>query len=110
MARILQEGVRAVDLCVRYGGEEIAMLMSQTDSTHAVEVAERLRARIESTVVRHGGAEIAVTASFGVATYPETVRAGDKLFPSADKALYIAKHDGRNCVRFKPASKDKTAS
>ena len=44
-ARILQEGVRAVDICVRYGGEEIAMLLAQTDSERAVEVAERLRAR-----------------------------------------------------------------
>lgn len=109
VARILQEGVRAVDVCVRYGGEEIAMLMAQTDSHRAVEVAERLRARIAATVVRHAGAEIAVTASFGVATYPETIKARDQLFPAADKALYIAKHDGRNCVRSKPASKGKTA-
>jgi diguanylate cyclase (GGDEF)-like protein len=110
VARILQEGVRAVDVCVRYGGEEIAMLMSQTDSARAVDVADRLRARIEATVVRHAGAEIAVTASFGVATYPETVKVRDQLFPAADKALYIAKKDGRNCVRSKPVTKGKTAS
>jgi diguanylate cyclase (GGDEF)-like protein len=110
VARILQEGVRAVDICVRYGGEEIAMLMSQTDSPRAVEVAERLRSRIAETVVRHAGAEIAVTASFGVATYPETVKVRDQLFPAADKALYIAKREGRNCVRAKPASKGRTAS
>src|SRR5258705_1253976 len=65
-ARILQEGVRSVDVCVRYGGEEIAMLLAQTDSMRAVEVAERLRARIAATAIRHAGAEIAVTASFGV--------------------------------------------
>jgi diguanylate cyclase (GGDEF)-like protein len=110
VARILQEGVRAVDICVRYGGEEIAMLMAQTDSVRAVEVAERLRSRIAATVVRHAGAEIAVTASFGVATYPETVKGRDQLFPAADKALYIAKHDGRNLVRSKPATKGRTAS
>ena len=51
------------------------------------------------------GREIPVTASFGVATYPETVKVRDQLFPAADKALYIAKHDGRNCVRAKPATK-----
>jgi diguanylate cyclase (GGDEF)-like protein len=105
VATILQEGIRTVDICVRYGGEEIAMLLGQTESSRAVEVAERLRARIEGSPVRHGGAEIRVTASFGVAAYPETVKARDQLFPSADKALYIAKHDGRNCVRSKPASK-----
>ena len=110
VARILQEGVRAVDICVRYGGEEIAMLMAQTDSNRAVEVAERLRSRIAATVVRHAGAEIAVTASFGVATYPETVKVRDQLFPCADKALYIAKREGRNCVRAKPATRGRTTS
>jgi diguanylate cyclase (GGDEF)-like protein len=110
VSRIVQEGVRQVDVCVRYGGEEIAMLLAQTDSAHAVEVAERLRGRIAATVIRHGGAEIAVTASFGVATYPETVSQRDQLFPLADKALYIAKHDGRNCVRSKPATRGKTAT
>jgi diguanylate cyclase (GGDEF)-like protein len=110
IARVLQDGVRAVDICVRYGGEEIAMLLAQTDSAHAVEVAERLRAKVAETPVRHGPSEIRVTASFGVATYPETVKVRDQLFPVADKALYIAKHDGRNCVRAKPASKGRTAS
>ncbi len=110
VARILHEGVRTVDVCVRYGGEEIAMLLSQTDSTRAVEVAERLRGRIAATVVRHAGAEIAVTASFGVATYPETVKVRDQLFPSADKALYIAKNDGRNLVRSRPATNGRTAT
>jgi diguanylate cyclase (GGDEF)-like protein len=110
VARIIQEGVRTVDVCVRYGGEEIAVLMGQTTSDAAVEVAERLRARIAETPLRQGGATIAVTASFGVAAYPETVKVRDQLFPSADKALYIAKHEGRNCVRAKPASKGRTAS
>lgn len=110
VARILQEGVRSVDVCVRYGGEEIAMLMAQTDRVRALEVAERLRSRIAATVVRHAGAEIAVTASFGVATYPETVTVRDRLFPAADEALYAAKHDGRNCVRARGATRDRTAS
>ncbi len=110
VARILQDGVRSVDICVRYGGEEIALLLAQTDSEHAVEVAERLRARICAQPLRHGGAEIPVTASFGVATYPETVKVRDQLFPASDKALYIAKHEGRNRVRAKPATRGRTAS
>jgi diguanylate cyclase (GGDEF)-like protein len=108
VARILQDGVRSVDICVRYGGEEIAMLLAQTDSDHAVEVAERLRARIAAQPICHGASEIPVTASFGVATYPETVKVRDQLFPASDKALYIAKHEGRNRVRAKPASKGRT--
>jgi PleD family two-component response regulator len=51
-----------------------------------------------------------VTASFGVATYPETVKARDQLFPASDKALYVAKNAGRNCVRSKPSNKGKTAT
>jgi diguanylate cyclase (GGDEF)-like protein len=110
VARILQDGVRSVDICVRYGGEEIALLLPRTDSEHAVEVAERLRARICAQPIRHGLADIAVTASFGVATYPETVKVRDQLFPASDKALYIAKHEGRNRVRAKPATRGRTAS
>jgi diguanylate cyclase (GGDEF)-like protein len=110
VARILQGGVRSVDICVRYGGEEIALLLPHTDSEHAVEVAERLRARICAQPFRHGAVDIPVTASFGVATYPETVKVRDHLFPSSDKALYIAKHEGRNRVRSKPATRGRTAS
>jgi diguanylate cyclase (GGDEF)-like protein len=110
VSRILQDGVRSVDICVRYGGEEIALLLAQTDSEHAVEVAERLRARICAQPIRHGLADIPVTASFGVATYPETVKVRDQLFPASDKALYIAKHEGRNRVRAKPATRGRTAS
>ena len=110
VARILQDGVRSVDICVRYGGEEIALLLAQTDSEHAVEVAERLRARICAQPLRHGLADITVTASFGVATYPETVKVRDQLFPASDKALYIAKHEGRNRVRAKPGTRGRTAS
>jgi diguanylate cyclase (GGDEF)-like protein len=110
VARVIQDSLRAVDVCVRYGGEEIALLLAQTDSAHAVEVAERLRLRIAGSPIRHGPSEIQVTASFGVATYPETVKVRDQLFPAADKALYIAKHDGRNCVRAKPATKGRAAS
>jgi diguanylate cyclase (GGDEF)-like protein len=110
VSRLVQEGVRAVDICVRYGGEEIAMLLAQTHSERAVEVAERLRERISAQPIRHGGADIPVTASFGVATYPETVKVRDQLFPASDKALYIAKHAGRNCVRAKPATKGRATS
>ena len=110
VARMLQDGVREVDICVRYGGEEIALLLSETDSGRAVEVAERLRERICAQPLRHGAAEIPVTASFGVATYPETVKVRDQLFPAADKALYIAKHEGRNRVRAKPATRGRTTS
>jgi len=104
VAAAIQEGVRSTDLCFRYGGEEIALLLPKATDAEARELAQRLRVRIAETVAFHKGAEIPVTASFGVATYPDTVRERDKLFPKADEALYRAKAEGRNCVRSAGAS------
>ncbi|MHB1263075.1 MAG: GGDEF domain-containing protein [Gemmatimonadaceae bacterium] len=104
VARILQEGVRTVDRVSRYGGEELALLLPQTPAEGAAELAERLRNRIEAERVIHRGVEIAVTASFGIASYPEPVRTKRGLFPAADAALYEAKAGGRNCVRVASGS------
>jgi diguanylate cyclase (GGDEF)-like protein len=99
VAKTLGDGVRAVDICARFGGEEIAILLPQTPVVGASELAERLRKAIADRPVVHEGTPIRVTASFGIAGYPETVPHGDWLFPAADKALYSAKSEGRNCVR-----------
>jgi diguanylate cyclase (GGDEF)-like protein len=99
VGKILSEGVRAVDICARYGGEEIAILLPQTPVAGATELAERLRSAIAERAVLFEGAAIHVTASFGIAGYPETVPHGDWLFPAADRAMYLAKSSGRNCVK-----------
>ena len=99
VARTLSEGVRSVDVCARIGGEELALLLPQTSRDGAYELADRLRRAIESRIVRYGSEEIRVTASFGVAAYPDCARARDGVFPAADKALYEAKRDGRNRVK-----------
>ena len=104
VARILAEGVRTVDVCARYGGEELAILLPQTSIDGACELAERLRKAIAERVVTVGNESIRVTASFGVASYPGSVSVRESLFPAADKALYTAKHDGRNCVRSAAAT------
>jgi diguanylate cyclase (GGDEF)-like protein len=106
VARILQEGVRTVDRVSRYGGEELALLLPQTPADGAAELAERLRKRIEGRPVVHRGVEIAVTASFGIASYPELSRTKQGLFPAADAALYEAKAAGRNCVRVADGSSE----
>jgi len=100
VAGLIQEAVRSTDVCVRYGGEEIVLLLPHTGQAAALDMAERLRERIASTVAFHRGASIPVTASFGVATYPEPTTEREKLFPQADEALYRAKAAGRNCVRW----------
>jgi len=100
VAQLMTDAIRTVDLCARYGGEEIAVLLPQTSQSGAVELAERLRSLLESRpVALRGGEKIPVTASFGVATYPAPVPSGDWLLSAADKALYEAKAGGRNCVR-----------
>jgi diguanylate cyclase (GGDEF)-like protein len=100
ISRMLADGVRTVDLCARFGGEELAILLPQTTAAGAFELADRLRRRIAGRPIKYNDAEIAVTASFGVASYPDVVHARDALFQAADAALYGAKHDGRNCVRL----------
>ena len=99
ISRILSEGVRSVDTVARYGGEEIAILLPQTALGGAVELADRLRRAIAGRTIALAGTEISVTVSVGVASYPEAVATRDALFPAADRALYDAKHSGRNCVR-----------
>ena len=99
VAQVLSDAVRTVDLCARYGGEEIAVLLPQTTERGAAELAERLRSSLETRPVSYEGEQIHVTASFGVSTYPMPVPYGDWLVLAADKALYKAKAAGRNCVK-----------
>ncbi len=104
VAGVFIETARAVDVCARYGGEELAVLLPHTDSAGAIGLAERLRSALEARPVRFGRVEIKVTASFGIASYPESAAQRDGFFPAADKALYQAKADGRNCVRVAPVT------
>jgi diguanylate cyclase (GGDEF)-like protein len=98
VAKAIHAGVRGVDVCARFGGEEIAILLPGTSLTGAVELADRLRKRVSSCRVRVGENELIVTASFGVATYPVPVVRRDDLFGAADRALYEAKRAGRDRV------------
>ncbi|MGH7663818.1 MAG: diguanylate cyclase [Gemmatimonadaceae bacterium] len=103
VARIFREAVRVNDICARYGGEELVVLLPHTPAAGARELAERLRERIESRVMRSRGTELLVTASFGMATFPDSASRRDMLFSAADRALYRAKEAGRNRVEIAPA-------
>lgn len=95
---VLQQEVRNVDLCARYGGEEMALLLPQTDLPGGCQLAERLRSAIGGKPFVVGGRDVHVTISLGVAAYPEGARDRDELFAAADRALYGAKRAGRNQV------------
>ncbi|MEK7403109.1 MAG: sensor domain-containing diguanylate cyclase [Gemmatimonadota bacterium] len=99
IADTLAAGVRNVDVCARFGGEEIAIILPQTTLVGAVELADRLRAAVGANRIWAGGNEIPVTVSCGVACYPDGALTKEALFAAADKALYDAKGAGRNCVR-----------
>lgn len=100
VARVLVKDRRAVDAVARLGGEEMALILPHTSADGAREVAERLRERIERTMVHTNVGQIQVTASFGVAVYGSRGGHADKVFERADKALYAAKHLGRNRVEL----------
>jgi diguanylate cyclase (GGDEF)-like protein len=98
VAASLELHSRDGDLCCRYGGEEFTVLMEGAKGDEALVAAERLREGLESVRIHAGGgAVIEVTASLGVASFPETyVESGPDLVPLADAALYEAKRRGRN--------------
>ena len=100
VATALRELSRDIDEPARYGGEEMAVVLPQTDIDGAVQLAERMRDTVERLRVPRldGEGHLEVTASFGVASLPYS--AGDKehLIASADAALYRAKRAGKNRV------------
>lgn len=102
IARLLEERVRNVDTCARYGGEELALLLPRTELDGAVELANRLRLAVMDYTVRWGGGHLLVTVSGGVASFPRCSRSAEALVAAADAALYRAKEAGRNRVESAP--------
>jgi len=101
VAACLATAVRGPDeLAIRYGGEEMMLLLPDTDAKEARALAERLRQGIEALAIPHDalGRGQFVTASFGVAAAPAGPMAPEALIAAADDALYAAKRAGRNCV------------
>ena len=101
IAEIMRNLVRTTDVCSRIGGEELCVILPQTPQEGAVGLAERLRATVEASVTRFQDRDIKVTVSLGVATYQAGGGAAKRaqIFDAADRALYRAKGEGRNCVR-----------
>jgi diguanylate cyclase (GGDEF)-like protein len=87
LAEVVRQAVRTTDSVYRYGGEEFAVLLRETDDREAVPLAERLRARIESHFSARG-AVAPVTASFGVALVPPEKPDPAAIVACADSALY----------------------
>jgi diguanylate cyclase (GGDEF)-like protein len=99
VGKLLRDSCRVYDVPGRYGGEEFCILLPETRLGNTSTVAERIRGRLEATELQCGDAKTVVTASIGVAA----LDGADALSPAsllerADRALYAAKHRGRNRV------------
>lgn len=95
VAAQLVAALRPSDIISRYGGEEFVVILPNCGINDAAHKSESLRARIEGLSEAYG---IPVTASFGVASVPETSTGAMDIIPVADAALYMAKQAGKNCV------------
>ena len=100
---ISQAPMRITDLVARYGGEEFVILLPNTTAKAALEIAERCRSIVSAQQIEHPMSSVSnvVTVSVGVSTIiPTTDTEQSLLFAKADKMLYQAKENGRNCIEF----------
>lgn len=94
---------RPTDVVTRYGGEEFAIILPDSGSEGGQIVAEKLRAAVSGLNIPHGTSSVTdhLTISIGIVSYqPDTSCNATCFLEAADAALYRAKHDGRNCVRY----------
>lgn len=94
---VMQSLKRSTDKAFRYGGEEFCITLPDTDAEGAFIMAESLRKHISKQIVNYEGIEISLTISCGISTYQQETDIGpEQIFSAADKALYQAKHNGRD--------------
>jgi diguanylate cyclase (GGDEF)-like protein len=99
VADVLARSMRKGDVAGRYGGEEFLLLMPGTDLEPAIARAEMLRETVSALEAGYGGRKLGrITASFGVAVFPNDGDTGAAVIQSADKSLYVAKEGGRDRV------------
>jgi diguanylate cyclase (GGDEF)-like protein len=96
VASILKASARKIDIVARYGGEEFALVLEGTDRAGARQLAERIREEVSQQVFESSKGPFNATLSLGVAVYPDDGKAKQDIISCADKALYAAKHAGRN--------------
>jgi diguanylate cyclase (GGDEF)-like protein len=91
------KGIREIDICGRYGGEEFIIILPDTDEEGAKTLSEKLRRKIEDKKIL--GDRRTVTISMGISCYPQHGSTSQELIEKADQALYVAKERGRNRIQ-----------
>ncbi|HEX3280898.1 MAG TPA: diguanylate cyclase [Pyrinomonadaceae bacterium] len=101
-AHCLKAALRSADVACRYGGEEFCVLLPQTSLTEAGVIAERMRQRVAETVFPYGKSQPlgVVSISVGISTFTREIDSAEKIIATADRALYRAKHGGKNRVEY----------
>ncbi len=109
ISSIIRKYIRSYDQPYRYGGEEFAIICPYTTRRKAIPLAERIRKAIENYPFKAGRAmeKVKLTASMGIASYPENALTRTELVGKADQALYLAKEEGRNRISTALISKKK---
>jgi len=100
VAETIKRNLRASDVLARYGGEEIVILLPDTEKHGAAIAAEKIRRAIESARIIHEGKTIPVTASIGIGQHNITMESETNLLAEADQNVYRAKENGRNRVEI----------
>ena len=104
IGQLLRESCRVYDVPGRYGGEEFCIVLPETKLRNTNVVAERIRSRLETTELAAGSAAIRVTVSIGIAGIDSSQDVNEvspsALLDRADRALYTAKHRGRNRIEL----------
>jgi len=107
IGKVLREGTRGIDLAARFGGEEFAILLVETELSRGLEVAERLRVAISNMSIPPAGK---ITASFGVAECPAHAQTAVDILNVSDLLMYEAKGKGRDRVVGAPPVKSNSTS
>ncbi|MBI2314302.1 MAG: GGDEF domain-containing protein [Betaproteobacteria bacterium] len=98
LVRSVQQALRATDVLARFGGDEFVVLLPETSTDHAREVAERVRIAVEGAPLDVRGTRVLSTVSIGIANFPEDAQTPEAVLEKADKAMYQSKQMGRNCA------------
>ncbi len=98
LAKCIETELRRTDVLARYGGDEFVALLPETVADRAIEVAQRILKAVASAPLAFEGNRIETSVSIGLACYPKDGRSIDAVLARADRAMYLAKDQGRNGV------------